>query len=128
MPILPTTPFILLASFCFFKSSKKIYNRVTNSPILGRYIKNYIENRGLTLKSKIVSVILLWILILTSILLFISAIWLKILMLIIAAAVSVHILLIKTTKDHSDLKATTGSTFVTLLEGKKDTNDATKTE
>ena len=60
IPILPTTPFLLLAAACYFKSSKKFYNWMMNNKIFGNYIKNYLENKGIPIKVKLISVIILW--------------------------------------------------------------------
>lgn len=55
IPLLPTTPFLLLAAFCFLKSSPKTYEWLVNHPRLGKYIINYMEGKGVTLATKIVS-------------------------------------------------------------------------
>ncbi|NLO20223.1 MAG: DUF454 domain-containing protein, partial [Ignavibacteria bacterium] len=46
IPILPTTPFLLLSAACFFKSSDKLYNKLISSKYLGSYIKNYREKKS----------------------------------------------------------------------------------
>ncbi len=51
VPGLPTTPFILLASWCFYKSSPKLRERLLNS-FLGGYIRNYERDKGLTIRKK----------------------------------------------------------------------------
>ena len=52
LPVLPTTPFILLASFCLAKGSDRINNRFKKTKIYREYILNFKEN-GLTKKQKI---------------------------------------------------------------------------
>ncbi|TXT57093.1 MAG: conserved membrane protein of unknown function [Promethearchaeota archaeon] len=98
-PILPTTPFLLLATALYARSSEKAYNWLLNNRILGPYIRNYIEGRGMPIKVKIFTIILLWAIILLSIFLFIQITWVKYLLLIIAIAVTVHIVLIRPKKD-----------------------------
>lgn len=56
LPLLPTTPFILLSTFCFQKSSERFHQWILNSPIFGKYIRDYQEQKGITLKNKIVAV------------------------------------------------------------------------
>ncbi|WP_252827616.1 YbaN family protein [Fusobacterium necrophorum] len=56
LPLLPTTPFILLSAFCFQKSSERFHQWILNSPIFGKYIRDYQEQKGITLKNKIVAV------------------------------------------------------------------------
>ena len=47
LPVLPTTPFLLLSAACFAKSSKRFYNWLMNNRILGTFIKNYKEGLGM---------------------------------------------------------------------------------
>ncbi|MDY2572777.1 MAG: YbaN family protein [Fusobacterium necrophorum] len=56
LPLLPTTPFILLSAFCFQKSSEKFHQWILNSPVFGKYIRDYQEQKGITLKNKIVAI------------------------------------------------------------------------
>ncbi|CAL7873234.1 DUF454 domain-containing protein [Fusobacterium necrophorum subsp. funduliforme] len=56
LPLLPTTPFILLSAFCFQKSSERFHQWILNSPIFGKYIRDYQEQKGITLKNKIVAI------------------------------------------------------------------------
>jgi len=95
IPILPTTPFLLLASAAFAKSSERFNNWLLNNKILGAYIKNYREGKGLPLKLKIITLSLLWITILISLLFLMELLWLQVLLICIATAVSIHIILIK---------------------------------
>ena len=60
VPLLPTTPFLLLAAACYMRSSQKMYNRLLNNRFLGVYIKNYMQGKGIPLKVKLFTVILLW--------------------------------------------------------------------
>jgi uncharacterized membrane protein YbaN (DUF454 family) len=98
IPILPTTPFLLLASAAFAKSSEKFNRWLLNNKILGAYIKNYREGKGLPLKIKVLTISLLWITILISMFFIIDFLWLQILLLCIALAVTIHIILIKPKK------------------------------
>jgi len=95
LPILPTTPFLLLAAACYARSSKKFYDWLLNNRILGAYIRNYIEGKGMPIKVKIFTISLLWITILVSAFLFIQILWVRIVLIIIAIAVTIHILLIR---------------------------------
>ena len=55
LPILPTTPFLLIAANCFVRSSDKLYNWLINHKQLGGFIKAYTLKGGMTIKAKIVS-------------------------------------------------------------------------
>ena len=96
IPILPTTPFLLLAAACYARGSKKFYNWLINNKWLGEYIKNYQEGRGIPLTVKIPSIILLWITIAFSTIIIVSNFLIQIVLIIIAIVVTIHILTIKT--------------------------------
>ena len=99
VPLLPTTPFLLLAAACYARSSKKIYARLLNNRLCGKYIKGYIERKGLPLNIKLFSIVFLWTAIILSALFVVLNFLLKILLLLIAVCVSIHILHIQTFND-----------------------------
>lgn len=53
MPVLPTTPFLLLASFCFAKGSERFHDWFTQSAIYKKHLESFITRREMTLKQKI---------------------------------------------------------------------------
>lgn len=55
LPLLPTTPFLLLSAFCFQKSSERFHHWIIKSPLFGKYIQDYQEKKGITLQNKIIS-------------------------------------------------------------------------
>lgn len=98
LPVLPTTPFLLLAAACFAKSSKRFYHWLLNNKWFGSYIKNYREGKGIPLKIKVLSMGFMWATILTSSIFFVENIYFRILLIAIAVGVTIHISLIKTKK------------------------------
>lgn len=94
-PILPTTPFLLLAAWLFLKSSDKLYNWLMNHKVLGIYIKSYIKYRGVERKHKIFALIMLWSTMCISIYL-VEKTHLKIILLVIALGVTIHLLKLRT--------------------------------
>jgi len=98
VPLLPTTPFLLLTAALYFKGSPRLYNWLINHKYLGTYIRNFRENKAIPLRAKIISVSLVWITILYCILFVVNPLWLKILLFCIATGVSHHILSFKTLK------------------------------
>ena len=98
LPVLPTTPFLLLTAACYARSSKRFYDWLMNNKWFGTYIKNYREGRGVPLKFKIFTISLLWITILVSVFFVINNYWVKIILILIAIGVTIHILTIKTYK------------------------------
>lgn len=96
LPVLPTTPFLLLAAFLYMKGSKRLYYWLINHRLLGLYVRSYIEHRAITQRAKIVSIAALWAAIAASAVFFVDVLWLRILLLIIAAGVTAHLLHMKT--------------------------------
>jgi uncharacterized membrane protein YbaN (DUF454 family) len=56
LPIMPTTPFLLLAAACFLRTSPKFYNWLVGHPKLGKYLLYYLEGKGIPLKAKVYSI------------------------------------------------------------------------
>ncbi len=95
VPLLPTTPLLLLAAACFMRSSDRLYTALIRHKVLGMYIKNYMEKRGIPIKIKLFSIALLWAGILSSAMFATDKLWLRILLVSIAIVVSIHIMLIR---------------------------------
>lgn len=53
LPILPTTPFLLLAGFCFARSSKRVHNWFVSTKVYQRHLEPFVQKRAMTLKTKI---------------------------------------------------------------------------
>ena len=98
LPLLPTTPFILLALFFYFRSSEKLYNWVLNHKLFGSLVYNYVKHKTVSKKSKIFALLLLWSTIIVSTIL-IDQLIVYIVLPIIALLVSIHILHLKTSKN-----------------------------
>jgi len=96
LPVLPTTPFLLLAAACYARGSARLYNWLLTNRWFGHYISNYREGKGISLRHKVMALTLLWIGIGSTVCFYIPYWWLKALLLIIAAAVTLHIVRIKT--------------------------------
>jgi hypothetical protein len=99
LPVLPTTPFLLLAAACYAKSSQRFYCWLLNNRWFGVYIKNYRQKKGMPLKIKIFTVVLLWLTIMVSVIFAVQSLAVRIILIIIAFGVSLHILSIKTLKE-----------------------------
>jgi uncharacterized membrane protein YbaN (DUF454 family) len=98
LPLLPTTPFLLLSAWLFAKSSERWHRRLLQHKQLGGYIRQFQEDKSIPLRIKISSICMLWATILFSVIVAAKVWWLKILLLAIATGVSVHILSFKTRK------------------------------
>jgi len=100
IPGLPTTPFLLLAAGCYFRSSDRLYKWLLNHYIFGRYIRNFRENRSISLHSKIISLVAMWLMISLSVFVFIKTSWIRILVAILGVIGTVVLLLIPTSKNN----------------------------
>jgi len=98
IPILPTTPFLLLAAACYTRSSERFYQGLINNRIFGAYVRNYIEGRGMPIRMKILTILLLWLTIGLSIIFGVQNIVVRIVLICIAVGVTAHISLIKKRK------------------------------
>ena len=91
LPVIPTTPFILLSAWCFFRSSEKIYQWVISNERFGPTIENYQEGRGITKNTKIRAIVMMWLAITLSVYFFITNIYLIALLYVIAVGVSIYL-------------------------------------
>jgi uncharacterized protein len=92
VPLLPTTPLILLGAACYVKASDELYQKLIRNKWLGKYIKDFREKNGITLKNKVLSLSIMWISISGTILMFEIKFWLGAVLIIIAVTVSAYIL------------------------------------
>ena len=60
LPVLPTTPFLLLASFCYVRSSERLHRWLLEHRVFGKYIYNYEVHRAIPKKTKIIAMVTLW--------------------------------------------------------------------
>jgi uncharacterized membrane protein YbaN (DUF454 family) len=97
IPVLPTTPFLLLAALCYMRSSRRMYNKLVSNPIFGKPLRWYYEGRGVSAKVKIIAIIFLWFSLSASAILLIPANmwWARLVFLVIAIGVTIHIIYIK---------------------------------
>jgi uncharacterized membrane protein YbaN (DUF454 family) len=103
LPILPTTPFLLAAAACYYKSSSRMHGWLLNNKWFGDYIRNYTEGKGLSKKTKIIALTVLWatigfstVFMLDRLLPAMLVLPMQIIMIAVAIAVSAHILRLPT--------------------------------
>ena len=61
VPGLPTTPIMILAAACFFRSSERLYNWVIENKYYGHHVKNFREGRGMPKKAKFMAIVTMWV-------------------------------------------------------------------
>jgi len=91
LPILPTTPFLLLSAACYYKGSERMHRWLLSNKLFGSYIRNYREGKGISPKGKILTLFLLWATICYSIFFLVNILMFQIILSAIAIAVTVHV-------------------------------------
>lgn len=99
LPILPTTPFLLAASYLFYRSSPSAREWLLNHRVWGKYIRDYQIHKAIPLRVKFYSLTLMWATMGTTIIFFVNNWWLRALLLLIAVGVTIHIVRFKTRRD-----------------------------
>ena len=95
LPGIPTVPFLLVALFCFERSSKKYHDMILNNKYFGKALRDYYEGRGLTTSVKIKAILFLTCGIAFSFYR-VQNLNLRIMLAVILLVVAIHILLLKT--------------------------------
>lgn len=90
LPLVPTTPFLLLAAVCYARSSGKCYHWLFHHKWFGEYLRNYRDGKGIPLKVKVSMLAFLWLTISLTAGFIVDVQWLQIMLVIITAAVTVH--------------------------------------
>jgi len=101
LPVLPTTPFLLLAATCYARSSERFYDWLTTNRWCGAYIRNYREGRGIPLKQKAVTIAFLWLTIGCTVWWADLQGWVRWILVGIAVGVTIYLVRIKTYKPDS---------------------------
>lgn len=60
VPVLPTTPFLLLAAACFMRSSQRLHTWLIEHPRLGPYVRGFVDGEGVPRRVKKVALLTLW--------------------------------------------------------------------
>lgn len=102
LPLLPTTPFLLLALFLFSKSSPRLHDWLLHHPWFGSTLQDYIKHKAVKKKTRRIALIFLWVS------LVFSALWVPLwpvrwLLLGVGIAVTVHLLRMKSLPNQSDV-------------------------
>jgi uncharacterized protein len=104
LPLVPTTVFLLLAAYCYSKSSERFHTWLLTNRWCGEYIRNYKERRGMTVRQKVSSISMLWASITLSMWLVAAKLWLVLLLAAIAIGVTTHLLWIKTRREGDEAR------------------------
>jgi uncharacterized protein len=94
LPLIPTTPFLLLSAACYARSSNRFYTWLLTNKLFGSYITDYREGRGIPRKAKLVTLAILWLTISLS-WLSLDSIWVHLVLITVAIGVTIHIITIR---------------------------------
>jgi len=92
LPVLPTTPFLLLSAACYYKGSERLHRWMLDNRLFGDYLRNYKEGKGIQPRTKIFTLILLWSVISFSALFMLNNVIIQIILFATAIGVSIHII------------------------------------
>jgi len=95
LPVMPTTPFILLAALCFSCSNENLYDRLRKNRVFGPFIENYRTKQGISILHKAASIAFVWVGLSISMIM-VHATWAYVLLPCVGAGVTIHLLMIKT--------------------------------
>ena len=98
VPLLPTTPFLLLAVFLYGRSSGTLYKSLLDSRWIGEYIRRYYERRSMTRRHKAITLALLWGGLGTSGAFAVTQWWARFLLAVVGVGVTMHLLWLETEK------------------------------
>lgn len=93
VPLLPTTPFLLLAIWFFMRSKPEYKQRILDNKLLGPYVRGYMS--GFTTSQKVRTLTLMWLVLAISAIFFTSLWWVRLLLAVVGGGVTIHILLMK---------------------------------
>jgi uncharacterized protein len=95
LPLLPTTPFLLLASACYLRGSKRMHDWLLSHGRLGAYIRAYEEGRGIPRRAKLLALTMMWASIAYAVYRF-PVPWLQVALLLVATGVTFYLLRLPT--------------------------------
>lgn len=109
VPLLPTVPFLLLAAYFFAKSSPRLYHWLHTNRWFGKILTDYKEGKGVPLRIKVYSIVLMWVVVASSLLYMIESTVGKIIMVVVGIAVTIHLMMLKSYKtiQHEPVTSTT---------------------
>lgn len=98
VPLLPTTPFLLLAAYSFNRGSDRMRKWFEKNKLINSYLSNYRDKKGIPLRAKINSIVILWVTIGISIYL-VSNDYIRVVLVLVVIGVTFHLSRIPTKKE-----------------------------
>lgn len=91
VPLLPTTPFLIVAAACYGRGSRRCHRWLLTNRVFGRHLDDYLCGRGVSWKVRGVTLFFLWAVIVCTAVLFAQTFWLRALLFVIATGVTIHL-------------------------------------
>jgi len=107
LPLVPTTVFLLMAAYCYSRSSDRFHGWLLSNRLFGKYISNYKSGRGISVRQKVSTLSALWLSIGFSIWMLGGGFWATLFLAAVAIGVTVHILWIKTYRPEEETTKST---------------------
>lgn len=98
LPVLPTTPFLLLTSWCLVRSSPALNQKLRRSPLFGPFLRDWDEHHGVRMHVKVTALCVLAIAVSASLVFGDLAPWLRVVLIALAAIGAFVILRLKTVR------------------------------
>jgi uncharacterized membrane protein YbaN (DUF454 family) len=98
LPLLPTTPFLLLAAACYARSSERLHSWLFTNRLFGSYLRSYAKGEGLPLRVKVLVIVMLWAAIGYSAAYVVTALAVRVILVLLALGVTTYILMLKTAR------------------------------
>ena len=92
LPVLPTTPFVLLSAYLFGRSSEKFHRYLYNHKVFGQIVRDFQDKKAIRRKNKIIALITMWVVILSSVIFFMPFWWAKVIVIGIGAGTSIYLI------------------------------------
>ena len=96
LPLVPTVPLLLLAAACFARSSERFHRWLVEHNQLGPLVRDYLEGSGIPLRAKMTAIGMVWISVPASAFIFVREQWIRALLLMIAAGITVYLIRLPT--------------------------------
>ena len=96
LPVVPTTPLVILAAACYYRGSDRLHAWILSSRWFGETIKNYQAGRGLTRDTKLRAISMMWVMILISAWFFVGSLFVRVAIICVAIGVTVYLVWLPT--------------------------------
>lgn len=91
LPVLPTTPFLLVAAACYARASRRFYNALLNNRVFGPAILEWQRHRSIAWRTKLAAIALMSLSLAVTIVFFVQAGWLRAVLAAVGIAVAVYL-------------------------------------